>query len=526
MTSYTLSTKIDECMTGFFKLCPFGAEPITSLQQNAYELEMCLYTTESFNCHNLRAFYQCLTDQALEFGADVTGQFWRDIRTMFNGAIQMLDSKGMATVYTSYHESTYSILVHRHGGKQRTQTMKIGRFLSKYFNIPEIIISKAIEAYVAAQNPIEYIKTLKLTHKSGQERADFKFAYAFNWQGTERQKAVARGKSIADSCMQGPTSSARWASRSAARWAVAHPAEAYASGDFTIHYLTDADNKPVARCVVVNDHKAAAPVYALDSRYAAALRAAIEACIGVPLASLKSSFSGKRLLRIEAHGQCALPYLDCGNDADDCGSYLRICSGGAMSSSTAGYADTEEEEEEEYYGECYQCGDALEVGDYTYLQCVEADVCDYCRDRHFFESDYSHETFSDSESCRVIALNRRGEYVNQDWSDDEASNYAFYCDHMSDYYAEGATVTLFDGTVIGGNCSDLIQCEVTGDWYLDDSEDWIAHQADIDEQARIAALPFAEQPVIRCPWTPDFLVAHDLTLETLDNAWTPCPDTL
>jgi hypothetical protein len=436
--------------------------------------------------------------------------FLYDMVGFFSLMVQDIDSSGMVTAYKTFAESPLS----GYGCERTHEPVKMGKFLKKWTILPDLWIEKITSIYRASQNPLEYITNQNLTYRTGKTREDFKAVYSVNLD-VKLQGNTGSYNELASSCMQGDSNNPRW-SRNSNWWNKIHPSEAYASGDFVIHSLHDSAGNPVARVVGTVDCAAYGPIYCMAAKQGKALEAVIALHTSLPFT--RGAFVGKKLLCLEpADGFFALPYLDQFKSnypkARNNGSFISIVANNGVDSRTSGFVDESDEEEEEYEEEhapefrCAHCGDySRDEDDYTYVNVADDIVCSHCLRHNCFTSDNSGEVYPNSESCEVNTM-YNGRPVCQTWTQEEADNDSFYCAEQNEYYTNDRLVTLFNGERVGDDCGNLIQSNETGEYYLEDSDDWQWHNEDCIARGIIASLLFCDQPVTRCPFTPSLFAA-------------------
>lgn len=183
--------------------------------------------------------------------------------------------------------------------------VKPGKLLKKIF---PMVMDSQVESVSNWYKNKYIINTNNLVYKIGTTKEDFKHAYCDN----KRSEALSSSffdkgfKSSSDSCMRDKFSFSNGI----------HPTEAYASGDFEVHYLEDDKGKVHARCVVCVNTKDG-PSFSRAPIYAANLNAA--KYLSDKLNSKKEfgSWVGARLLKIPVYNADSYikyigPYMDTG----------------------------------------------------------------------------------------------------------------------------------------------------------------------------------------------------------------------
>lgn len=130
---------------------------------------------------------------------------------------------------------------------------------------------------------------------SSQDRDTFREVYAGDYGPHEDFETTFWRKAVGNSCMRYDFDELR-----------CHPAEAYASGDFTLYYVTDPTGLLQARAVVYNNY--AGPIYGISDN---AIDALAEHFDQHNIVHKDFSWEGARLLAIDHTSQgYVAPYLD------------------------------------------------------------------------------------------------------------------------------------------------------------------------------------------------------------------------
>lgn len=186
----------------------------------------------------------------------------------------------------------------------RTQ-IKPGKLLKKLF---PLVSDEQAEQFTNWYKNKYVLGISNLTYKVGNTAKDFKFAYTHNKtaSGINGNFYDSGFKSISDSCMRDKFTSYRY-----------HPSEAYASGDFEVHYLVDENNKVVARCTVCIKNKdgaafVMAPIYAASYNAGVMLRDKlnqVKSTLGN--VSVYGWFGAKIVKLLYRDPDCRRAYVDC-----------------------------------------------------------------------------------------------------------------------------------------------------------------------------------------------------------------------
>jgi hypothetical protein len=253
----------------------------------------------------------------------------------------------------------------------RATAMKPARALALMF--PELDHKSIIQLndqYLQEFAPREF------TIHVSKEADDFKRAYAGEQSPNENIDTTPFRKHLAHSCMRYDFDNLPM-----------HPAEAYASGDFTIVYATDQNNLVAGRCVVytANQPPQAGPVYGVSEQ-------AID-CIYERLTEMSAetghdaSWVGACLRRVEYDGGYIGPYLDLTPQslADMC-DYLEVSRHGEIDASQYnGVLGS-------HHTTCSQCSERLSEDEYWYSEYTSEHYCESCYyDEHVY-CDYLGDT--------------------------------------------------------------------------------------------------------------------------------------
>ena len=257
-----------------------------------------------------------------------------------------------------------------------------------------------------------------------KEAKHFKDAYAGVQSPNENIDTTPHRKHLAHSCMRYDFDHLPM-----------HPAEAYASGDFTIVYALDQNDLVAGRCVVYTNSEPpqAGPVYGVSEQ-------AID-CIEERLAFMgartghDASWIGAKLRRVEYDGGFIGPYLDLTPQSlDDMDDHLEVSRCGEIDAS-------------QYQGilgghhtSCSQCNENLSEDEYWYSEYTSEHYCESCYyDEHVY--------------CDYL-----GETVHQDQT--------ITCWRVG-YGGQHETVSVYEGIINDGDV--FVECSDNEYWHVDDA---------------------------------------------------------
>ena len=327
-----------------------------------------------------------------------------------------------------------------------------------------------------------------------KEADDFRLAYAGEQSPNENIDTTPFRKHLAHSCMRYDFDNLPM-----------HPAEAYASGDFTIVYATDQNNLVAGRCVVYtnNESPQAGPVYGVSEQ-------AID-CIEGRLASMgaqighDASWIGAKLRRVEYDDAFIGPYLDLTPQSlTDMGDHLMVHRHGEIDAS-------------QYQGvlgghhtQCCQCSERLSEDDYWYSEHTSEHYCESCYyDEHVF-CDYWQETVHVDQTivCWRVGYNGQHESVqvyegivsdgdvfvmcsdHEYWHTDDV----IYCEYDDEYISPDSIDEYFTSDWDGELYPNDIMCTLTdgdvvakieldehgGIWQKNDDDEWEEVQEELE----------------------------------------------
>tara|TARA_B100001093_G_scaffold439301_1_gene439159 strand:- start:2815 stop:4395 length:1581 start_codon:yes stop_codon:yes gene_type:complete len=265
--------------------------------------------------------------------------------------------------------------------------MKPGRAIKYMF--PELS-DHAIEKLVD-QFRHKFSEKVFTLHTS-TEAIDFKSAYSHTQSEMENPETTWERKSLCCSCMRYEFDNLE-----------AHPAEAYASGEFTIVYLKDSLNRIAGRCVVWTKPKTpqAGPIYGTCESSMDKIQEHLES-IGAEQDN--STWEGARMKRIvHHHGGFVAPYLDLEprNLTDDGHNLVIDCCGEIDASRYDGTLDS-------HYCTCASCAEGVSEDEYYYSDSTDECYCHECYHESHSYCDYLEEYYHNDDAVRVWGMNKWG----------------------------------------------------------------------------------------------------------------------
>jgi len=265
--------------------------------------------------------------------------------------------------------SVWQSLEHR--DNDRVTAMKPARAFSLMF--PELdhkTIIQINDEYLQEFAPREF------TIHVSKESDDFRRAYAGKQSPNENIDTTPYRKHLAHSCM-----------RYEFDHLPMHPAEAYASGDFTIVYALDQNDLVAGRCVVYTNNvpPQAGPIYGVSEQAIDCIQERLE-LMGADMTH-NASWIGAKLKRVEYDGGFVGPYLDLTPQSlADMGDYLEVNRRGEIDASVyQGVLGG-------HHTSCCQCNENLSEDEYWYSEHTSEHYCESCYyDEHVY-CDYWQET--------------------------------------------------------------------------------------------------------------------------------------
>ena len=257
-----------------------------------------------------------------------------------------------------------------------------------------------------------------------KEADDFRRAYAGEQSPNENIDTTPYRKHLAHSCMRYDFDNLPM-----------HPAEAYASGDFTIVYALDQNDLVAGRCVVYtnNEPPQAGPIYGVSEQAIDCIQQRLEA-MGTDMTGC-ASWLGAKLRRVQYDDGYIGPYLDLTPQSlADMGDHLMIHRHGEIDAS-------------QYNGilgghhtQCSQCNERLSEDDYWYSEYTSEHYCESCYyDEHVY-CDY--------------------------WQETVHTDQTIVCWHVG-YQGQHEQVQVYEGIVNDGDV--FIMCTDHEYWHVDDA---------------------------------------------------------
>ena len=287
--------------------------------------------------------------------------------------------------------------------------------------------------------------------KSGTDRASFEKAYNTPLGRNQNPDTMRNRKFLGNSCLR---PSYLWSDDNHyARDLPHHPAQAYASGDFTTFWAEDGQGKCMGRVVVMTKDKGkpvSGPVYGLTEQTMDALEAKVE-----DLASSSSwncwggDWEGAKMLCLPFKGDIdngyIAPYLDVEpsnldpylHDSD----YLVITrSGSICAGSYRGVLQGS-------HSRCSQCNDALGEDESYHSENTGEDYCEHCYDESHARCESDSEYYHLNEMTSVNHSGRWG--LRCAWvADCNLDGYAVYCSDDEWWHDEEVSYCEFEDTYV------------------------------------------------------------------------------
>ena len=348
----------------------------------------------------------------------------------------------------------------REKGRKGRISLKSGRAFRKMF---PCLTDAEIERLVDEFRNRFAVRTLTV-HQT-QERQMFRDVFSGNMAEFENPYTTSSRKFLGNSCM-----------RHSFEEIDAHPAEAYASGDFTLFFARDERGKIAGRCVVYTapEKWQAAPIYGVSEQAISKIEQAILAANSdVQFECYKSDWDGARMLFIENNcGAAILPYIDTDirklTKTDD--GFLVFDTGGEY------HADTISGLVYPSRLRCCHCDDS--VSD-AYAVIHHGDRwCEDCFNENFFHCDSCNE-YEPVEQMNSVMCQSHHHYVNEN----------YYCDHCATHNAvetldtHGRTVLWAEDEVITTADGENVSPRLAAEEYF--VSDWDGEYYHIDDIAEV-----------------------------------------
>lgn len=279
------------------------------------------------------------------------------------------------------------------------------------------------EAYVEPVGDMlreKYIKDFSgLKVFRSQESKDFAEVYRRNIADTTNPNFNEYVKPLNCSCMRYPFDGMP-----------AHPAEAYASGDFEIVWAATGRESVVHARAVVGKNGTYGPIYTTSDAATELLQKFFKK-EGINRATY-AAWNGLQLKLIPHHNHYIAPYLDVEPRQMDSEGVLG--SGKFYLNSTNGYSVRDGGVR------CSCCGDEVDEDDLYSVS--NGDVCDHCRENEYFYSEYDDEYYPNAEGSETVYI-REG--ICETWTEAQTENHAQWCEQDGQYWISNQTVELANG---------------------------------------------------------------------------------
>jgi hypothetical protein len=359
---------------------------------------------------------------------------------------------------------------------------KPGKVLRKIFpGIDDVTLQKLVDSYQAQFDVSQYEYGVA---KTREEIVD-----VFSTPNAEFQNPATTfyRKSLSSSCMRSAKSNGDYV------FSHTHPAQAYGSGDFEVHYLKTADNRLAGR-VVVNISKAGekcdathAPVYGV-SELSLNLLAAKMSAIGARQAK-DCDWEGATIFAEEYRGSLIAPYLDIAPQRyswDMKTDKGQISSRGGFTgnqyhgvqydeSGTCFHCeehfsrnDMTQHDGEHYCEDCFSeqftycesCGETIDREDAQYADCDA--YCEGCYSRRFTQCECCEEDVSNDCIASVYYLRRDGRTRSAEWCENCRDDAAHLCSDSEYWRADDCQWSEYESEYISPN--DI------GDYFVSDDD--------------------------------------------------------
>jgi hypothetical protein len=288
------------------------------------------------------------------------------------------------------------------GKRDRRTTMKPGRaFRHMMPTLDDKSIAALTEEWIEMTSP----RDLRL-HVS-KERSAFEYAYAADRAPFRNPATTFHRKSIATSCMQG-VGRHIYDEKDERRFVSV--GEAYASGDFTVAYLTDKNDRVAGRVVysdVEGQPKSAGPVYGACEQSLDMLEQHLES---IAAETSVEDWSGLRLLALGPQDDPVVPYLDGDLSCElPDGEYIHLLSsfdGSHTFEGTDGYLTGG------IVCEC--CGNSMTEDDVYHTD--DGPHCEHCFDEHFVYTENGEVLYREDAVYAFVKghFGIREEYIHMD----------------------------------------------------------------------------------------------------------------
>jgi len=302
----------------------------------------------------------------------------------------------------------------RNKGRAGRQPMRIGRALRRMFPVlTDTEIDKMVDEVKAK------LLAKDFTLKTGTDAASFRKAYSYEQASYENVDTSWTKKHMANSCM-----------RYQFDHLPKHPAEAYASGEFTVLWLETPTGQIGGRCVVWTkpDVPQAAPIYCVSEKAYELINDQLYR-MGARRAD-GASWEGARLVATPYDQGWIAPYLDLEpRQLRDSGDYLVVSDLGVIDASV--YSGILRDD---CNFNCEDCGNNVSENDVYHIN--DRAICPICVENDYFTCEYSDELYPNDDARYVMTRTWRGNTVEQVWCEYFADEYAIMCTDGHLWYQE------------------------------------------------------------------------------------------
>jgi hypothetical protein len=326
----------------------------------------------------------------------------------------------------------------RKKGKAGRTKIKPGKFFRMLY---KDITDQEVESLVNAFK--EQFKPIKVKVFSGDSIENILHAYTHDRSVDRHFDTSSAYKRLCDSCMR--------YGRDYFETEV-HPVEVYNTGDWGIFWAEDDKGRIAARCLYYKngEKKELGPIYATSQEAIDAVKKEIAKhyCSKVNW----GDWEGARILKIVEDRSFVGPYFDCHSTLRKEGKYLILDMDGEIEHYHMGKYSMDSRPT------CHDCGERFESFELTYVESVDRDVCDSCRNYDYFYSEYSDQYYHDNEEATEV-------YVTQSrtetWTTNEAEANAYWVDCESTYYQKHLVWETEDGLIAKCNADeDMLEGKV------------------------------------------------------------------
>lgn len=261
--------------------------------------------------------------------------------------------------------------------------------------------------------------------KSGKETKDFKLAYAgIQSPATDCDYNHDNVKSLSGSCMRHSFDNL-----------TCHPAEVYASGDFTQYWIEDSQGRIAARCIVFID-KYAGPIYTNTNLATNMLKGHLES---LNITDFYCEFVGAKIKKVKKRNYYdstyIIPFIDGIEYAEDYSDEYWVLTNDQpdceyIESSQSGYCDAKSGGVT-----CEDCGEFHDEDSMTYVN--DSFVCESCLSDKYTCCKNNGEYYPNDEMVEVYYRTRWGTDSDSYHQDNLDSANAVYCENQHEYWGLG-----------------------------------------------------------------------------------------